>query len=221
MESVHKLIFALFLLLMISCHSQNVEVQQNDVLQMETNVAEIPSMDFDKTKRMAQKAFDFCKSKKYNTDFCILIDMSVHSGLNRLVVWDFKSDTIEHTCLVGHGSGQYAWNHDYTKENPTFSNVENSHCSSLGKYRIGQRAPSDWGVHIKYVIHGLETTNSNAAKRFVVFHSWDRVPDEEIYPDGTPEGWGCPIVSLENFKLIDKMLTSNPKSTLMWIYTEE
>ncbi|WP_317616906.1 murein L,D-transpeptidase catalytic domain-containing protein, partial [Elizabethkingia miricola] len=41
-------------------------------------------------------------------------------------------------------------------------------------------------------MHGLEETNSNALKRVIVFHSWDKMSDEEVFPKGSPEGWGCP-----------------------------
>lgn len=210
----------LFTAISLSCQTPTEESIQFESHSIHDETPTKPILDWTKTRNKAKEALEFCQMKKYNTDFCILIDMSLHSGVNRLVVWDFKKDTIDHVCLVGHGSGENAWNHDYSKEDPKFSNVENSHCSSLGKYRIGARAPSDWGVRIKYVLHGLEKTNSNAAKRFVVFHSWERVPDEEMYPDGTPEGWGCPIVSLNNFRFIDEKLSANSKSTLMWIYTE-
>jgi hypothetical protein len=217
-----SLLLSLFIISVIglSCQSQAEESPENYTASIEEQTPKKPELDIDKTRRKAKEALTFCQSKKYNTDFCILIDMSLHSGANRLVIWDFKKDTVDHICLVGHGSGENPWNHDYSKENPMFSNIENSHCSSLGKYRIGERAPSDWGVRIKYVIHGLEKTNSNAASRYVVFHSWERVPDEELYPEGTPEGWGCPIVSLNNFRLIDEKLSAESKSTLMWIYMD-
>lgn len=207
---------------LISCNAISADQPLSTVNQVLKTKDEIvkPSLDFEKTKLKAVEALEFCKTKNYNTDFCILIDMSLHSGVNRFVIWDFKKDTIDHVCLVGHGSGDQPWNHDYSKESPQFSNVPESHCSSLGKYRIGERAPSDWGVRIKYVIHGLERTNSNAAKRFVVFHSWEAVPDKELFPLGTPEGWGCPILSLNNFRLVDEKLKGNPKSSLMWIYTD-
>jgi L,D-transpeptidase catalytic domain len=220
MRTFNFLLIVLFVSLSISCKTDEEGNSTLFGVSLEEDVVPKPALNFEKTKKKAEEALTFCKAKNFNQDFCILIDMSVHSGINRLVVWDFKKDTIDHICLVGHGSGDHPWNNDYTKENPKFSNVENSHCSSLGKYRIGERAPSDWGVKIKYVIHGLEKTNDNAAKRFVVFHSWENVPDEELYPSGTPEGWGCPIVSLSNFRLIDEKLKSNSKSTLMWIYTD-
>ena len=173
---------------------------------------------FPKTKPKAKEALVYCQTNKFNTDFCILIDMRVHSGLKRFFVWDFNKDTITHSFLVSHGCGSNPWATDYTKENPVFSNEDGSHCSSLGKYKIGQRAYSNWGVHIKYVLHGLEKTNSNALARYIVFHSWEETPNEEIYPDGTPEGWGCPTLSNENFQLIDPILQKAEKPVLMWIY---
>ncbi len=170
------------------------------------------------TKQKAAEAFAYCKVNKFNVDFCILIDMRIHSGLKRFFVWDFNKDTITHSFLVSHGCGSNPWATDYTKENPVFSNKDGSHCSSLGKYKIGQRAFSNWGVHIKYVLHGLDTTNSNALARYIVFHSWEATPNEETYPDGTPEGWGCPTLSNENFELIDAILQKTEKPVLMWIY---
>ena len=173
---------------------------------------------FPKTKQKAKEALVYCQTNKFNTDFCILIDMRVHSGLKRFFVWDFNKDSITHSFLVSHGCGSNPWATDYTKENPVFSNEDGSHCSSLGKYKIGQRAYSNWGVHIKYVLHGLDKTNSNALARYIVFHSWEETPNEEIYPDGTPEGWGCPTLSNENFQLIDPILKKSERPVLMWVY---
>ncbi len=177
-----------------------------------------PSINIESTKAKANQALKFCKAKKFNTDFCLLIDMSLHSGVKRFIVWDFKKNKISNSFLVGHGCGNNPWNNDFSKDNPKFSNIDDSHCSSLGKYKIGKRDHSDWGVNIKYVLHGLESTNSNAFKRFIVFHSWEVVSDEEIYPNGTPEGWGCPTISNNSFKKIDPLLKSSTKPVLMWIY---
>ncbi|WP_281337487.1 murein L,D-transpeptidase catalytic domain-containing protein [Flavobacterium eburneipallidum] len=175
-------------------------------------------MNVESTKTKANQALKFCKAKNFNQDFCILIDMSLHSGVKRFIVWDFTKNKISNSFLVGHGCGENPWNNDYSKDNPKFSNVDGSHCSSLGKYKIGQRAHSDWGIGVKYVLHGLESTNNNAQKRFIVFHSWEVVSDEEVYPKGTPEGWGCPTISNNSFKIIDPLLKSSTKPVLMWIY---
>lgn len=177
-----------------------------------------PTVKIDKTRIKGKEALAFCKVKNFNTDFCILIDMSLHSGLNRFFIWDFNTDTISNSFLVGHGCCDNTWSFDSSKEEPAFSNKDGSHCSSLGRYKIGERGYSDWGINVKYLMHGLDSTNNNALSRFIVFHSWDKVSDEEVYPDGTPEGWGCPTVSNNSMKIIDPQLKSSKKPVLMWIY---
>ena len=167
---------------------------------------------------VVDEAILYCNDNDFNEDFCILIDMGMHSGRKRFFIVNLKTKEIEKSYLVSHGCGDSLWSGDFTKTNPTFSNVNNSHSSSLGKYRIGERGWSSYGVNINYRIHGLENTNSNASSRGIVFHSWDPVSDTEIYPRGTPEGWGCPAVSNNAFLEIDSLLKRSKKSTLMWIY---
>lgn len=171
-----------------------------------------------KTKQKAGEALAYCKAKNMNTEFCFLLDMSLHSGLKRFFVWDFVKDTISYSFLVGHGCCDNAWSSDGSKEAPGFSNVDGSHCSSLGKYKLGQRGYSDWGIHVKYLMHGLEASNSNALARFIVFHSWEQVSDREVYPRGTPEGWGCPTVSDSSMRIVDPLLKAARKPVLMWMY---
>ena len=43
------------------------------------------------------------------------------------------------------------------------------------------------------------------------------VSDQEVFPAGTPEGWGCPAISNNAFNEIDAYL-KNSGPTLMWIY---
>jgi hypothetical protein len=169
----------------------------------------------------AEEALAYCKTKGMHTGFCVLIDMSLHSGRKRFHVWDFQKDSAVYSFLVGHGCCSNPWRADYSKDNPTFSNVEGSHCSSLGRYKIGARAYSSWGVQTKYFLHGLDSSNSNAYERQIVFHSWEAISDEEVYPNGTPEGWGCPVISNKSFELIDPMLKAVTKPVLMWIYSSD
>ena len=177
-----------------------------------------PEVEYSKIRMKASEAKKYCITHKFNDDFCILIDMSLHSGVKRFFVWDFKKDTISYAFLVGHGCCDNRWSSDQSRTNPKFSNKDGSHCSSLGKYKLGARAYSDWGVNIKYVMHGLETTNNNAQARTIVFHAWDQVSDDEVYPEGTPEGWGCPTISNNSFLLIDPILKTSKQPVLMWIY---
>lgn len=194
-----------------------VEAQKVSTIKKETMVTKPVGKNY---QSKADEALAFCKAKKMNEDFCILIDMEIHSGKKRFFVWDFKKKEVTNSFLVGHGCGDSSWSSDETKNSPTFSNVEDSHRTSLGKYRIGERGTSEWGVKIKYLMLGLEESNSNALKRFIVFHSWDEVSDDEIFPTGTPEGWGCPTISNASFKIIDPMLRSSSKPVLMWIFDD-
>jgi len=175
-------------------------------------------VDQTKVHRQAELAQRYCEENNMNTHFGILIDMSIHSGKNRFYLYDYNEKKIMLECLVSHGCGENIWSSDESKSNPSFSNVEDSHLSSLGKYKIGAMGYSMFGVHTKYLLHGLDETNSNACKRDIVFHSWDAISDEEVYPAGTPEGWGCPAISNDNFRFVHSRLQNHPKSTLMWIY---
>ncbi len=209
------LFFILLLNLIYSCKKENtLSNSVSTTLQQEQK----PEIDLRKTKEKAKDALEFCKEKKYNTQFCILVDMSLHSGVYRMMVWDFKENKISHKYLVGHGCGNSSWSKDDTKDNPGFSNTDGSHLSSLGKYKIGERGYSDWGVHTKYLLHGLENTNSNALQRFIVFHSWELMSDEEVFPKGSPEGWGCPTISNNAFQEIDVLMKNSPKPVLFWMY---
>lgn len=119
---------------------------------------------------------------------------------------------------VSHGCCDADWNSDDTKDNPTFSNKDGSHCTSLGKYKLGKRGYSNWGINVNYLMHGLDQGNKNAVARQIVFHSWDNVTDNEVYPSGTVEGWGCPAISNNHMRSIDNKLKNETTPVLMWIY---
>lgn len=164
-----------------------------------------------------QEALAFCQENKLNTDFYYLLDYSIHSGKKRFFIYNFNDTILTHAGLVTHGAC------DVFEENVTkyasakFSNRVDSHCSSAGKYKIGKRDYSSWGIGIKYWLHGLESTNSNAQKRVVVLHSWDSVSDTEIYPDYSVLSWGCPAVSDDFMRELDRQLKQTPLPTLLWI----
>lgn len=163
-----------------------------------------------------KEAKEFCSTNNMSTDFFLLADLSIHSGKKRLFVWDFNRGPVD-TFMVSHGCGPHRWASDESRESPVISNMKDSHCSSVGKYRLGDRGYSQFGGKVKYILHGLEDTNSNAQARFIVFHSWEAVTDHEIYPIGTAEGWGCPAVSLNAFNKIDQMVLSTDKNVLLWM----
>ncbi|WP_281613096.1 murein L,D-transpeptidase catalytic domain-containing protein [Flammeovirga sp. SubArs3] len=168
-------------------------------------------------EQKAKEALIYNQKNNLSSKYCILIDMGIHSGRNRFFVYDLEKKTVLKEALVSHGCGDFMWSSDETRAKPTFSNVFESHLSSLGKYKIGKRGYSNWGIHVNYKMHGLESSNSNAYKRIIVLHSWEAVKDEEIFPEGTAEGWGCPAVSNTTMRYLDPLLKSED-DVLMWIY---
>lgn len=165
---------------------------------------------------LIKEAKRFCSANDMNTEFFLLADLNTHSGKKRLFLWDFNKGAVD-TFLVSHGCGPYRWASDQSKESPVISNMKDSHCSSIGKYRLGERGYSNFGGKVKYILQGLEDTNSNAQSRTIVFHSWEAVTDYEIFPIGTAEGWGCPAISINAFNKIDKRILSSNKNVLLWM----
>ena len=166
----------------------------------------------------AEQALDYCKTNHLNTEFCLLLDMHIHSGKNRLFIWDFEKDTIMSQGLCSHGCCGNPWGEDYTADNPELSNAHGSHCSSLGKYKIGSCGWSNWGINVNYQLYGLEATNNNANARQIVLHGWEMLSDTEIYPSGSPEGWGCPAVSNDFMRVLDDKLKGVDTNVLLWIF---
>jgi len=131
------------------------------------------TMDMDKYKSKAAEARKYCISKRINTRFFFLADMGRHSGLKRFFVWDFEKDTVVQSLMVSHGCGNYPWSTTFTKNAPTFSNEEGSHASSLGKYIIRERGPSQWGIGVKYLRHSRRLGLSCAFQQRHAHHRCD------------------------------------------------
>lgn len=193
--------FLLLLLLLISCSGTSRK-------------EDIPVRDY---TSIHNEALTFCKNKDFGQDYYFLVDMSIHSGRNRFFVYDFKQEKVTEQNIVTHGSCDQFEDNDTKYEAAKFSNRNDSHCSSKGKYRIGRRDYSSWGINIKYWLHGLEETNDNAVDRVVVLHSWSAVPNREIYPQYSPLSWGCPAVSDNFMKKLDEKLQKANKPILLWI----
>ena len=166
----------------------------------------------------AGEAYEYAKDNGFDLEHAVLIDFGRHSGKNRFFVWNFKENRVEIESLVAHGYGNTGY--ESTNQEIVFSNVPNSYTSSLGKYRLGARSWSQWGINIHYKMHGLESTNDKAYERYVVLHSFKRIPDSEIYPAYLPMGFsqGCPVIDDETMREVDALLQTKEKPVLMWIY---
>lgn len=170
---------------------------------------------FARLKAKADSARAYSKAKGFSLEYCFLVDFSIHSGKDRFFVWDFAKDTIKYSGLCCHGYGQRS-----TQIQPVFSNIEGSYCSSLGRYKVGERSYSQWGINVHYKLHGLDRSNNNAFRRWVVLHSHNPVSDTEIYPKHLPLGWsqGCPVLSNNMMRKIDQLMKESKKPVLLWVY---
>lgn len=211
-----KMLFIIGLALIFSCNKENkvTTVSQNEN-KREVISEEKPRIEINYNNYYKQ-AQQYCKTNNLNSNKFILIDLGLHSGLKRFFVYDFKKNAVSKSYMVSHGCGDNQWGRTSSKEKPQISNEFDSHCSSIGKYVILNRGVSQWGIKVNYILQGKDKTNSNARSRAIVLHSWDAISDNEVYPEGTPEGWGCPAVSNESMKEIDELLKTN-KKVLMWI----
>ncbi len=133
-----------------------------------------------------------------HTGIGMLVDLSVPSGSNRFWVVDLQRDSVLMAGLVTHGYG------NSTAEKPGYSNQPGSCASSPGTYRIGRAYNGRFGK--AYKLYGLDSSNSNAFRRFVVLHAHACVPDQDVYPQTICMSQGCPTVSPAFFQQIAAIL---------------
>lgn len=163
-----------------------------------------------KLQAKATNAKSFVKQKGYNSKYCFLIDMSLASGQERFFVYDLEKDTISSSGLVTHGRCNENW-----LVGRKYGNEPGCGCTSLGKYKTGISYYGRFGLAFK--LHGLEKTNDNAFKRFVVLHSHSCVPENEVDTE-ICQSDGCPTVSPGYLKKLDLLIRQSSKPVLLWIY---
>src|SRR5262245_59513256 len=117
-----------------------------------------------------------------------VIDYSRPSTEPRLFVIDVASNRVLFAERVAHGRG--------SGENATrrFSNLPQSHMTSLGVFRAGDAYSGAHGLSLR--LEGLEPGfNDRARERAIVLHGADYVSDTLIASRGRlGRGWGCPAV---------------------------
>ena len=57
----------------------------------------VPVKTGQRLREKAQVAKAYCLKNGYNTNYCFLVDFSIHSGRRRFFVWDMKGDSIKYT----------------------------------------------------------------------------------------------------------------------------
>ena len=162
-------------------------------------------------KERASLAKDYVDENGFDVSYCFMIDMRLPSGKNRFFVYNLLKDSLEATGLVTHGKGS-----ESESGNLIFSNMPNSNCTSLGKYKIGNSYNGNFGL--SYKLMGLDKTNSKALDRAVVLHSYYGVPTTEVYPSSICVSEGCPAVSAPFFTQLKGYMDESQEPILLWIY---
>lgn len=198
---MRKLLLIILLCLLISCE---VKSQGSDSFRSVTSQNELSQKIEDLTS--------FIKNSDYNPDKAFLIDFSIPSSKFRFFVIDLRSGKVIQKALVAHGSGSESGKQ---KGRLTFSNQNNSRCSSLGRYVISEKYKGQFGL--SYRLDGLDETNSNARKRAIVLHSLDCVPDTEQAED-ICLSWGCPMVSDDFFRILEQHIDRSDKKIILYAY---
>jgi hypothetical protein len=165
-------------------------------------------------KEQAGSILAFAKKNNYNTGLCFLVNMNIASGTNRFFVYDLNKDSVSDAGLVTHGRCNKTW-----LTGRQYDNKIGCGCTSLGKYKVGKPYQGRFGL--AYKLYGLDTTNNNAFKRFVVLHSHDCVPDDEVNPYPICQSDGCPTVSPAFLKKLASLIDASPKPILLSIVDDQ
>ena len=173
--------------------------------------SDIPDNTVKRLTTHATEAKQFVRSKQFNNSLCLFIDMSIESGKNRFFLYDLSKDSVIDKGLVTHGRCNETW-----LTGRKYGNEVGCGCTSLGKYRIGNAYRGRFGL--AYKLTGLESTNNNAFKRYVVLHAHECVPDQQVHPLPICQSDGCPTVSTTFLKRLSDVIDGTSRPLLLWVY---
>jgi hypothetical protein len=168
---------------------------------------------------LSKEAFDYAikgheylvaNGKLQNQDILSIVDFSLPSSKKRLFIVDLKNNTLLFHTYVSHGRGS-------GKEMANdFSNVEESHKSSLGFYVTGETYTGKHGLSMR-LLGQDKGFNDNANDRAIVMHSASYVSEAAIQRMGfIGRSHGCPAVSEElNKPIIDTI----KNGTCLFLYS--
>lgn len=157
-----------------------------------------------------RKIKKYAMENNFDTTVAFFVDMEVKSGKERFLVVNLKTNEIIKKGLVAHGKG----NEQFTF-NRQFSNDGGSNCTSLGIYKIGKSYNGAFGL--SYKLFGLNKTNYNALRRYVVLHSMGSIPEKES-PWPITQSEGCPAVAPSFLQQLTPILDNAKKNVLLYIY---
>ena len=146
----------------------------------------------------------YCKSNGYNVEYGILVDYDKTILSRRFYLVDLKTGDVVMRSLCGHGCGSCKWRAILKAE---ISNTPESHCSSVGHYRIGNKRKMYNRDAMAFELDGLDKTNSNARPRHIILHESQWLISH-----------GCVTLRPRKFQKVAEILQSQPKNVIMWVY---
>ena len=212
MPKIKSILVFVFFLLLFSWSASSArwdKFKSNNLSVLEKNYT-LEDATLKKLKLKSDDAISFTKKNGYNESICFFVDMSLPSGQNRFFIYDMLKDSVLNSGLVTHGRCNQLW-----LDGRKYSNEAGCGCSSLGKYKIGHSYNGRFGL--AYKLYGLDKTNSNAFKRFVVLHAHQCVPGNEVMNE-ICQSDGCPTVSPQFLQQLKPMINKSQKPILLWIY---
>lgn len=147
-----------------------------------------------------------------NPDLLTIGDYTLSANKARLWVVDVKNKKILYNTLVAHGQGtgeEYATN---------FSNIENSHQSSMGFYVTSDTYMGRNGYSLRLV--GKDNGyNCRAMERAIVIHGAPYVTKDFIQANKRlGRSWGCPALPPE---LAKQMINTIKEGTVLYIHAND
>lgn len=161
-----------------------------------------------KVAKRAFEKYDQFVDKVRNPEYITMVDFTQHSGKKRFYMVHRDSGKVDQ-WTVAHGSGSDPDNDGYPQY---FSNVPDSHMSSLGSYLIQEKYWSSKYDSYALRTDGLEKTNDNARDRAIVVH-----PSTYVNDGSSVQGrsWGCPAIPYDWIKTVIKRAENG---AFMYIY---
>lgn len=127
--------------------------------------------------------FEWNLEKIDNKKYLSVVDFSLNSTLARFFVIQIDSGKVW-SLHVAHGEGSDVDNDGLAEQ---FSNIVDSHMSSLGFYFTAEVYNGLWGRSMR--MDGLSDSNSKIRERAIVIHGADYVVDDDRVQPG--RSWGC------------------------------
>ncbi|GJM63182.1 murein L,D-transpeptidase catalytic domain family protein [Persicobacter diffluens] len=202
----------LFCVISIPSSFANSEEEAND--NNEANIFElwdILSLNHYISKDAYSRAFEKINGQAptSTSKLIAIIDFSKPSSKERMVLIDLEKQQLIYHNLVSHGKGSG------DLEAIKFSNIPNSHQSSLGLYRVGEHYIGKHGPSRR--LDGLERKiNDKARERAIVIHAADYASPSFVEQHGRlGRSFGCPAVPQEGYQ---EFIKSLEEGSLLFIY---